>query len=84
MITYGQIKDKKQSMMLLQKSLSSKLEKNYEKNWLERTYKQKAMNINWSVSRNIFFCHEKTQFIKEFIFDLESVFDTREKDKKKK
>lgn len=40
------------------------------------------MNINWSVSRNIFFCHEKTQFIKEFIFDFGSVFHTREKDKK--
>lgn len=82
MITYGQIKDKKRSVMLLQKYLSSKPEKNYRKNLLERTYKQKVMNINWSVSRNIFFCHEKTYFIKEFIFDFESVFDTREKDMK--
>lgn len=64
--------------MLLQKDLSSKPEENYEKNLLERTYKQKAVNINWTVSKNILVFQRKTQILKEFTFDYESVFNTRE------
>lgn len=80
MIAYGKSKIKSSQRCCFRNTYLLNLKK--REKLIGRTYKQKVVNINWSVSKNIFFCYRKTQFIKEFIFDFESVFDTKEKEVK--